>query len=99
MLAARRWLKIPIFSLIFCALSGRAGVRLAQEDSQWRKATEQGNKLRQAARYAEAEQAYLTAVTEAEKFGPDDPRLASSLNNLGSLYHAQGRYVEGEKLY
>ena len=31
-------------------------------------------------------------------FGPQDPRLATSLNNLGLVYHAQGKYAEGEPL-
>ena len=31
--------------------------------------------------------------------GPDHPDVADSLNNLASLYHAQGRYAEAEPLY
>jgi tetratricopeptide repeat protein/NUDIX domain-containing protein len=46
----------------------------------------------------EAEQAYLTAIEEAEKFGVEAPRLASSQNNLASVYYAQGRYAEAESL-
>jgi len=32
-------------------------------------------------------------------FGPDHPRVATSLNNLGEVYGAQGRYAEAEPLY
>ncbi len=33
------------------------------------------------------------------RFGPQDPRLATSLNNLAGLYRAQGKYAEAEPLY
>ena len=38
----------------------------------------------------EAEKQFFAAVGEAEKFGPEDPRLAQSLNNLAGLYNSQG---------
>ena len=47
----------------------------------------------------EAEKQFFAAVGEAEKFGPEDPRLAQSLNNLAGLYNAQGKYAEAEPLY
>ena len=31
--------------------------------------------------------------------GPDHPDVAGSLNNLASLYRAQGRYAQAEPLY
>jgi tetratricopeptide (TPR) repeat protein len=31
--------------------------------------------------------------------GPDHPDVATSLNNLGFLYDAQGQYAQGEPLY
>ncbi len=40
------------------------------------KAYQQGN-------YPEAEKQFSAALKEAEGFGPQDPRLATSLNNLG----------------
>jgi tetratricopeptide (TPR) repeat protein len=44
--------------------------------------------------------AFLTAaVKEAEHFAPEDPRLATSLNNLAALYQAQGKYAEAEPLH
>ncbi len=56
------------------------------------KAYQQGN-------YPEAEDQLGAALKEAEGFGPQDPRLATSLNNLALLYHDQGRYAEAEPLY
>ena len=53
----------------------------------------------QQANYAEVEKQLSAALQEAEKFGPEDPRLATSLNNLAVLYNAQGKYVEAEPLH
>ncbi len=55
------------------------------------KAFQQGN-------YPEAEDQLGAALKEAEGFGPQDPRLATNLNNLGELYRLQGRYAEAEPL-
>ena len=52
----------------------------------------------QQADYAEAEKQLEAALTEAEAFGPDDVRLATSLNNLAELYRIQGKYAEAEPL-
>src|SRR5258708_7743902 len=45
-----------------------------------------------------------TALTEAlsireRMLGPDHPEVAAGLNNLASLYQAQGRYAEAEPLF
>ena len=58
-----------------------------------------GQKAYEQGRYAEAEKARLLALKEAENFGPEDPRLATSLNDLAVLYHAQGKYAEAEPLH
>ncbi len=42
----------------------------------------------QQADYAEAEKQLEAALKEAEAFGPDDVRLATSLNNLALIYDA-----------
>ena len=39
------------------------------------------------------------ALEEAEKFGEQDPRLATILNNLAALYLGQGQYDEAEPLF
>ena len=53
----------------------------------------------QQGRYGEAEKRWLAALKEAEGFGPDDERLATSLNDLALLYQARGNYAEAEPLY
>ncbi len=55
------------------------------------KAYQQGN-------YPEAEKQLEAAVKEAEGFGPQDPRLATSLNNLAEVYRLEGRYGKAESL-
>ena len=49
--------------------------------------------------YEEAERFFSSALTEAQKLGMTDPRLAQSLNDLGMLYHSLGRLTEAEPLY
>ncbi len=49
--------------------------------------------------YSEAEKQWSAALKEADEFGAEDPRLATSLNNLADLYRLQGRYAEAEPLY
>jgi WD40 repeat protein len=39
---------------------------------------------------------FAAALTEAENFGPQDTRLATSLNNLASVYDSQGKYAEAQ---
>ncbi|MEE8622388.1 MAG: tetratricopeptide repeat protein, partial [Alphaproteobacteria bacterium] len=60
----------------------------------WQTYIAAGAKAYQQGTYPEAEKQWVAAVKEAEGFGPQDPRLASSLNNLAALYGAQGRYAE-----
>ena len=58
-----------------------------------------GTEALEQGRYAEAEEQFLAALKEAENFGPEDLRLARSLNELARLYHAEDKYAEAEPLY
>ena len=71
----------------------------AAQETSWEKYNVAGMKAYEEGRYAEAEKRWLAALEEAEGFGPDDERLATSLNNLAALYNAQGKYAEAEPLY
>jgi tetratricopeptide (TPR) repeat protein len=52
------------------------------------------------ARYREAEPLYQRALAILEKtLDPEDPVVASSLNNLAELYRAQGQYAKAEPFY
>jgi tetratricopeptide (TPR) repeat protein len=67
---------------------------------QWTRLNMQALTLVQQGQYSEAEKVAKEALQLAEtKFGPDDPFVANSLNNLANLYYSQGKYFEAEPLY
>ena len=69
------------------------------QDNAWQKYIMAGNKAYRSGQYAKAEKQWVAALKEAEKFGQEDPRLATSLNNLAALYQAQSKYAKAEPLY
>src|SRR5258708_19966171 len=62
----------------------------------WNALMQQAEKLQNQGAYADAEKQYQDALGEAEKFGPADRRLGLTLNNLGALSRAQGKYPLAE---
>ena len=66
--------------------------------SPWESDIQAGEAAYEQGNYAEAEKQFLAALQEAENFGPEDPRLASSLNELVALYRAQGKDAKAEPL-
>ncbi len=50
-------------------------------------------------RYADVEKSLQAALEEVERFRPQDPRLATNLNNLALIYYIRGRYSEAEPLF
>ena len=79
------------------ALAIEEGV--AAQARRWQSYLAAGNASYQQGRYADAERPLVAALGVAEGFGPQDPRLATSLNNLSGLYQLQGRYGDAEPLY
>ena len=67
-------------------------VFLFAQEGLWEKYIAAGENAYKQADYAEAEKLYLAALKEAEDFGVEDTRLATSLNNLADLYRLQGKY-------
>ena len=89
-----RSLILPLLAVLWlCSTSAFAQVE------QWQSHMDAGDQAYQQGNYTEAEKQLVAAVKEAEGLGPQDPRLATSLNNLGLVYDAQGRYAEAEPLY
>ncbi len=43
--------------------------------------------------------AWLIVLNDTQILGPEHPDVATSLNNLASLYHNQGKYAQAEPLY
>lgn len=61
---------------------------------------ETGLALYKAGKYVEAEPLYQRSVAIWEKsLGKDHPYVATSLNNLASLYRTQGKYEQAEPLF
>src|SRR5713226_3392200 len=68
------------------------------QPADWNALMEEAGKLQNQGAYAEAEKKFQDALAEAEKFGPTDRRLGLTLNNLGALSRAQGKYPLAEAL-
>jgi tetratricopeptide (TPR) repeat protein len=88
-----RWLLAGVLSLLLWPASAAA------QRTSWKEYMEAAGNAYQQADYVEAEKLFKAALREAEKFGEQDPRFATSLNNLAALYQARGKYVEAEPLY
>ncbi len=88
---------IKVLVGLFCLLLWPAHA-VAQE-ADWERHMRAGDTAYQQGNYAEAVKQIKAALSLAEAFGPDDPRLALTLNNLAFLYATQGKYAEAEPLY
>ena len=49
--------------------------------------------------YSKAEQTFLAALKEAERFGADDARVGTTVNSLGLVYRSEKKYGEAEAAY
>ena len=86
------WVLAGILCLALWSASFSQGILWETYTDAAKEAHEQGN-------YTKAEKLWVAALKEAEKFGPQDPRLATGLNNLAALYDTQGKYGEAELLH
>ena len=74
-------------------------LRWATADEQsWWSQNDAGLQALQQGRYPEAAQLFLASVQKATKFGPEDYRLAQSLNGLAQAYRLQGNIGDAESL-
>ncbi len=89
-----RWFLV---GLVCLALAAVAYVFL--QVGPWETYMAAGDKAYQQGNYPEAEKQLGAALKEAEGFGPQDPRLATSLNDLGEVYLLQRRYAEAKPLH
>ena len=63
--------------------------RAQGSDEAWKNLVAQGLASASSNDYAAAEQKLQQALREAERFGPDDARVGTTLNNLGLVYRAR----------
>ena len=90
----KAWLAVTMFVwLVVCS----AGV--SANEVAWEAYMAAGQAFSKDNRFAEAEAQYRKAIAEAKQFGPNDTRLANSLNNLAALYQTQGKYAQAELLF
>ncbi len=71
---------------------------IPSEEMPWESNEDAGLEALEQGQYLEAEELLLAALKQAEKFGDQDTRLVTSLNNLANLYRAQGKHSEVEPL-
>jgi tetratricopeptide (TPR) repeat protein len=82
------------------ALSALPAVLPAAQQARWEELNARVQDLYRQGKYAEATSVAQEALRVAEiTFGPEDPDVAISLNNLAMLYQDQGKYAEAEPLY
>ena len=73
--------------------------RACAQSTRWEHYMAEGVKAYQSGQETNAEMFYLAALEDVENAGPEDPRLAATLNTLAVLYHAQRKYAKAEPLY
>jgi tetratricopeptide (TPR) repeat protein len=74
-------------TLFFLALA--VSVAAQEGEDVWRDLLMQAQRAAAASQPAQAEQAYTKALHEAERFGPEDWRVGTTLQGLGELYITQ----------
>ncbi len=87
------WLLVGLLCLALLPVQAHA------QQTSWEQHMRAGVTAYQQGKYAEAEQHWKAGLEAAEALGTQDPRYATSLNNLALLNKAQGRYTEAEPLY
>ena len=61
--------------------------------ARWEHYMAEGAKAYQNGQETNAEMFYLAALEDVQNAGPEDPRLAATLNTLAVLYHSQRKYA------
>src|SRR6266705_1121268 len=69
------------------------------QGTRWEHYMAEGAKAYQDGQETNAEMFYLAALEDVQNAGPEDPRLAATLNALAVLYHTQRKYAQAESLY
>src|SRR2546428_761856 len=73
--------------------------QVSAQGTRWEHYMTEGTKAYQNGQETNAEMFYLAALEDVQHAGPEDPRLAATLNTLAVLYHTQKKYAQAEPLY
>jgi tetratricopeptide (TPR) repeat protein len=73
--------------------------QVSAQGTRWEQYMAEGAKAYQNGQETNAETFYLAALEDVQNAGPEDPRLAATLNALAVLYHTQKKYARAEPLY
>ena len=87
-----RWLLAAQLSVSFWSAAA------SSKDGRWQGFIDNAVKAFVDRDYVEVGRWFDAAVKRVESFGPQHPRLATSLNGLAEIYRAQGRYTEAGSL-
>jgi tetratricopeptide (TPR) repeat protein len=94
-----KYLQLAIISLVFLGAAPSL-VQAQGAGIEWEILTQEVQKLYRAGKYDRAALLAQKALEVAEQnVGLDHPDVATSLNNLASLYDTQGDYAKAEPLY
>ena len=76
----------------------RSASSAAVPEATWKAYKAAGSKAYKQGNYIEAEKQFSVALKMAQGFRPQDPRLGTSLNNLGLTYKTRGQFAKAELL-
>ena len=88
-----RWLLAALLSMSFWSAAA------SSEDGRWQGFIDNAVEAFVDGDYVEAGGWIDAAVKRAESLGPQDPRLGTSLNNLGLTYKTRGQFGKAELLF
>jgi tetratricopeptide (TPR) repeat protein len=89
---------IPAVCILFFGVSVPRAYPQEADDA-WKNLVMQGLNAAASNDFVRSEQIFRKAVTEAERFGPSDPRVGTTLNSLGLVYKATKRYAEADAAF
>jgi tetratricopeptide (TPR) repeat protein len=82
-----------------CVLTLAPAAKAQEAGDTWKELVTQGQHDAADNEYAKAEQSFLKAVHEAERFAADDWRVGTTLESLGQIYTAEKKYSEAESAF
>jgi tetratricopeptide (TPR) repeat protein len=70
-----------------------------QEEDAWKNLVMKGLYEASAKDFTKSEQIFQQALKEAEKFGPEDPRIGTTINSLGLVYKEEKKFGDAETAF